>query len=615
METTLEPHLRDTDSASDSRREQISVAVVGHVDHGKSTVIGRLLADTGSLPEGKLEQVRANCRANARPFEYAFLLDALKAEQAQGITIDTARCFFHTERRDYMVNDAPGHIEFLKNMVTGAARAEAIVLVIDAEEGIQENSRRHGYIVAMLGVRQVAVVVNKMDLADYSQAAFEAIREEYSSFLANVGVEHAVFIPVSAREGENVTERSDAMPWYDGPSVLDQMEAFDKEAVDTKRPFRMPVQDVYKFTEDNDDRRIVAGTIETGVLEDGASVTFYPSGRQSAIASIEGFNTPQRTKIGAGHAAGFTLTTQLFVKPGELMCRSDEPAPTLASRFRADIFWMGQSPLVGGRRYKLKMGAAHVGVELAQVLNVLDASELTTVQGKQEIERHDVAQVVLETARPMAFDLASEVERTSRFVIVDNHEIAGCGIVLEDAHDGRSLLSERVRNREFSWAKGHVGQSDRQARNGHAGKFIVFVGTDESTAQELARGLELQLFRTSRQTYYLAIENVFDELGAGQTSGASSREDHLKQLGELARVITDSGLLFITTLADADGYELDMLKTLNEPNELFVVGVGSHAPEAFDADIQIDEGAHIDEGVEKVIRELGSREVLIDYYI
>src|SRR6266545_2894964 len=204
-------------------RERMTIVIGGHVDHGKSTIIGRLLADTGSLPEGKLEQVRENCERNAKPFEYAFLLDALKDEQAQGITIDAARVFFKTVRRDYIIFDAPGHIEFLKNMVTGASRAEAALLVIDADEGVQENSRRHGYMMSMLGIRQIAVLVNKMDLVGFAQAHFEEIVRQYTEFLTRIDVRPACFVPVAGRDGDNVALRSARMPWYAGATVLEAL--------------------------------------------------------------------------------------------------------------------------------------------------------------------------------------------------------------------------------------------------------------------------------------------------------------------------------------------------------------------------------------------------------
>ena len=227
-----------------TREEIMNIVTVGHVDHGKSTVVGRLMADTGVLPEGKLEQIRENCRRNSKPFEYAFLLDALKNEQAQGITIDTARCFFKTEKRHYIIIDAPGHIEFLKNMVTGASRAEAALLVIDAARGIEENTRRHGYFLSMLGIRQVAVLVNKMDLVAYRQQVYDDIRTAYADFLHKIGITPASFIPVSGMQGDNIAGHSANMPWYDGLNVLEQLDRFQAVPEPEDRPLRLPVQGV-----------------------------------------------------------------------------------------------------------------------------------------------------------------------------------------------------------------------------------------------------------------------------------------------------------------------------------------------------------------------------------
>ena len=274
-------------------RERMNIVIAGHVDHGKSTIIGRLLADTGSLPEGKIEQVKENCRRNSRPFEYAFLLDALKDEQSQGITIDSARVFFSSDKRDYIIIDAPGHIDFLKNMITGASRAEAALLVIVADEGIQENSRRHGYMLSLLGIKQLAVLVNKMDIAGYSREVFESVKEQYTKFLSEIGLEGS-FIPVSGTAGDNIIQNSEAMAWHTGPTVLSTLDGFGKEASPVEKPFRMPVQDIYKFTRAGDTRRIVAGTIETGQIQVGDEVVFYPSGKKSTVKTIEAFNRPEQ---------------------------------------------------------------------------------------------------------------------------------------------------------------------------------------------------------------------------------------------------------------------------------------------------------------------------------
>ncbi len=241
----------------------MNVVIVGHVDHGKSTLIGRLLADTNSLPVGKLEAIQEKCRRNAKPFEYAFLLDALKDEQEQGITIDVARCFFKTKKRNYIILDAPGHIEFLKNMITGAARAEVAILVIDASEGIKENSIRHGYMLSMLGIKQIVVAINKMDLVNYDEDKYEDLKREYTNFLNKIGIRPLEIIPISAFNGDNITKKSKNMQWYNGNNILEALDEFECSKSDINKPFRMPIQAIYKFTENADNRRIVAGTIET----------------------------------------------------------------------------------------------------------------------------------------------------------------------------------------------------------------------------------------------------------------------------------------------------------------------------------------------------------------
>lgn len=598
-----------------TQRNQMNIVIVGHVDHGKSTVIGRLLADTGSLPTGKLEAVKAMCARNARPFEYAFLLDALKNEQAQGITIDTARCFFKTARRNYILNDAPGHIEFLKNMVTGAARAEAALLVIDAEEGIQENSKRHGYMISMLGIRQISVLVNKMDLAGYSQERFESIRREYTEFLDRLDVHPVSFIPLSAREGVNMTTHSPETPWYDGPTVLEQVDDFEKAPSRADAVFRMPVQDIYKFTAQGDDRRIVAGTIETGSIRVGDRVVFLPSGKRSTIKSIETFNAPRPEAVSAGSATGFTLTEQIYIKPGELMCRAEEGPARVGTRFRANLFWMGRAPLIKGKSYKLKIGAARVAVQLADILSVLDASELSSVEGKQQVDRHDVGECILESLRPVAFDIRREVEPTGRFVIVDGTEIAGAGIILEVLDESASVFRENVRQREFTWEKGVVTPADRMARNNHTGKFIVVNGPLGSGKREIAMELERRLFARSCSTYYLGIANLFGDLDQDEHARTIQHDQQIERLGTLARVMTDAGLLLITTLTDVDDYDLVRLKTLNAPNELFVVNLGENHFSQFRVDVQLPETPDAETAVRAMIDGLFKQNVLFDYSI
>ncbi|MCF6285246.1 MAG: GTP-binding protein [Candidatus Hydrogenedentes bacterium] len=593
-------------------REHLDVVIVGHVDHGKSTVIGRLMADTNSLPEGKLDAVKAMCAANSRPFEYAFLLDALKNEQAQGITIDTARCFFKTEKRHYIINDAPGHIEFLKNMVTGAARAEAALLVIDAQEGVKENSKRHGYMVSMLGVKQLCVLVNKMDLVDYSEQAFNDIKAEYLEFLEQLGVHPTSFIPVSAREGVNITNKSPKeMPWYDGMTVLDQMDDFEKARGDADKTFRLPVQDIYKFTASGDERRIVAGTVSTGRVHVGDAIRFLPSGKESVVKSVEGFSMAERTEVGAGYATGLTLTTQIYIKPGELMVRIDEPQPKVSRRFRVNMFWMGRPPMVLGKQYKLKVGAASVSVELAEVIQVLDASELSSVTNKQQIDRHDVAECILETTRPVAFDLRNELEKTGRVVIVDDHEITGAGVILEALDETGSVMAEHIREREHDWERGLVSYEERSAKYGNVGKLIILHGEYGCGKRRVAKQLERVLFDRGHKTYYFGISNYFEELDHDARTRDQGREEHLEKLGDLARVITDAGTLLITTVTDADDFDLESLKRMTAPIEIFVVNLGENLFDKFPIDVALPYRPEMDEAINTIVDVLTEKKILL----
>lgn len=563
----------DTPKAKSPAREQMDIVVIGHVDHGKSTLVGRLLADTGSLPEGKLDQVKETCRRNAKPFEYAFLLDALKDEQAQGITIDSARCFFRTPLREYIIIDAPGHIEFLRNMISGAARAEAGLLVIDVAEGVQENSRRHGYLMSMLGIRQLAVCVNKMDLVDYSREACRAVQEEYAEFLTKIGLDPLHFVPISAREGGNVAVRAPEMPWYTGPTILELLDSLHKEPPPVEKPMRMPVQDIYKFTEDGDDRRIVAGRIETGRLAAGDEVVFMPSGKQSRITTIETFPPGGRSSAEAGECTSLTLDTQVYVKPGELLVKAGEKAPHSSTRLEANIFWLSPNPMIMGKRYKLKLAAARAAAYLTDLHTVIDASDLTTVSNRRQVERHDVAHVTLETLKPIACDPAGDIPQTGRFVIIDDYEIAGGGVILSAADTSNTLVQDHVRQRNQAWVRSTISPTQRARRHHQMPALVVLCGPADEQTETLGRAIEEYLHNCGRLAYYLGLSNQLLGLNA-DLKVFGGREEFLRRLGETAHLFTDAGLIVITSIADLDDFELEVLDTLNRPGQMVVVSVG-----------------------------------------
>jgi bifunctional enzyme CysN/CysC len=545
----------DSESAPRSDRQTFNVVIVGHVDHGKSTVVGRLLADTGALPQGKLEAVRRECERTGKPFEYAFLLDALSDEQDQGITIDTARCFFKSAKRDYIIIDAPGHIEFLKNMISGAARAEAAVLVIDAKEGVRENSRRHGYILSMLGIRQVVVCVNKMDLVGYSQDHFKKIESEYRAFLEGIGaVSPRAFVPVAAVAGENLALRGKATPWYDGPTLLELLDDLPKAPSKTEQPLRMPLQAVYKFTKHGDDRRIFAGRIEAGRVAVGDKVVFSPSNKLSTIHSIEAFHSAPRTSIEAGWSTGFTLTEEIYVTRGEVMSHVERP-PLVSTRVRANLIWLGKKPLVAGRDYKLKLGTAAVPVQLHKINKVIDASQLDHRLDKSQVDRNDVADVILEVRQPVAFDLTADCEATGRFVLVDGYDVAGGGIITAGVADDQRDLRAEARVRDFNWVPGGVTPADRARRRGHRAALVMFVGKAGSGKQRYARALERALFDAGRSAYMLDGQNVL--LGVDHDLWVDAAQSELvRRFGEVVHLLLNAGLIVVSTtnaigLADA----------------------------------------------------------------
>jgi bifunctional enzyme CysN/CysC len=564
----------------DEQREQMNVVIVGHVDHGKSTLVGRLLADTGSLPKGKLEAVQENCRKNAKPFEYAFLLDALKDEQSQGITIDTARSFFKSAQRDYIIIDAPGHIEFLKNMISGAARAEAAMLVIDAKEGIKENSKRHGYMMSFLGIKNINVCVNKMDLVNYDQKVFDEIQREYTEFLDEINIQPMYFIPMAAREGDNIIRGSNRMSWYKGPAVVEALDHFEKAAPTYAKELRFPIQDIYKFTEEGDERRIFSGRIESGTVHAGDEVIFFPSGKRSKVSSIESFNTLSKQFSFAGESSGICLETQVYIRPGEIMTKVAERHPHVSTKFKANLFWMGRQPLIKGKNYKLKLASQKVPVVLSEIIGVLDATELSSISNKRQVDRHDVAECVFETLKPIAFDTIHQMSGTGRFVIVDNFEISGGGIILSPVFDEETSLSKHIKAREHNWERSAITLPTRAQRQKHKSVLVILTGTKEESISSirgaLAKSLEEALFKSGKNVYFLGISQEVisqDGVGADQTL---SKVQQIQKLGEIAHIMTDAGLILITSLGDVDEYELEMLKLLNRPNPALVINVGEN---------------------------------------
>jgi bifunctional enzyme CysN/CysC len=602
----------DTCSTAVSKSsEHLNIVIVGHVDHGKSTLLGRLYADTGSLPDGKLEKVQAICRQQGKEFEYAFLFDAFLEEQEQGITIDTARTFFNWKGRQYIIIDAPGHKEFLKNMISGAARAEAALLLIDALEGVKEQSKKHGYLLSLLGVRQFAVVVNKMDLVGYRQDVFEGIEKEYRDFLEQFGATPERIIPVSAKLGDNIANRSHSMGWYQGPTVLDTLSMFNKETVRSEQPLRFPIQDVYKF----DARRILAGRITAGRLKIGDHLVFSPSNKHANIRTIEAFNIePVLTSAEAGQSIGITLDEQIFVERGEIATHQEQ-LPHVSTAFKANLFWLGRRPLEQGRTYLLRVATKEVECEVAAIHRIIDTMDLNQQQGSKTVSRNQVAELTLRTKTPIAFDLSSSFEATGRFVLVDEYDIAGGGIVTEMIRDDQEFLREEARRRDFAWVKGEVGIEERAQQYGHRAAIVLITGGRHTGKSFLAKKLEARLVADGRHAYLLDGENLRRGLDADLAEGERSQTMEIaRRYGEVARLLADTGLIVVSTTNPFGlAYEeaAQAIRTLVYPTPVISIHMSNVAEESPPtADLVFSGPADFNAATKRILDELKRRGVL-----
>jgi bifunctional enzyme CysN/CysC len=518
------------------------VVIVGHVDHGKSTLVGRMFHDTGQLPDGKMEAIQEMCRKRGMPFEWAFLMDSLKAERDQGVTIDTSQIWFHHNNRQYVIIDAPGHREFIRNMVTGASNADAALLMIDADQGIRRQSRHHSYLLQLLGVREVAVAVNKMDLVDYDETRFRKIETEYKSYLKSIGLEARRVIPISAREGDNVASASERMPWYDGPSIIETLAEFELSEPPVDRPLRLPLQDVFKF----DDRRILAGRIESGTLRTGDELLFSPSNRTARVATIESWNTEQAPKMAsAGLSVGITLDEQIFVERGEIASHLTDP-PIETNVLHLRLFWLVDTPMEIGASYGLKLGPRHLSATVEQIERVIDVEALSD-HAATEVKRDEIADVVVRTNQLVALDEHDNLPRTGRAILHNRHRtLAGGVISMGNYPDQRKQIT--IRSSNITKVVHSVDTARRIAQNRHKPGVLWFTGLSGAGKSTLAMGLERRLFDEGYQTYVLDGDNVRTGLNANLSFSPEDRSENIRRVSEVAVLFADAGLIVISAL-------------------------------------------------------------------
>jgi bifunctional enzyme CysN/CysC len=452
-------------------------------------------------------------------------------------------------------------------MITGANQAEAAILLLDAKEGIKENSKRHAYMLSMLGIDEVLVAINKMDLKDYDEAAYNKLKKEYSRFLSQINIHPHFFIPVSAKKGDNVVSPSENMEWYKGDTFLSLLDKLEKKKPQEAKPLRMPIQGIYKFTKDGDDRRLIAGRIESGSIKKGDEIVILPSFKHSRVKSVEEFNNPREKAI-AGESIALTLEDEFYLNRGEVIC-SSPPLPFVSHQIKANIFWMGNKNLVKNKEYLLKIGTQKLRARIKDIINVLDASSLEKTK-REEVERHEVAECIIECQEPIVFDLFKDIKEMGRFVLVEGYDIKGGGIITSKVSDKTNGAYEEVAKRESKWDKGAVSLQERAMKNAQKPFVLLITGPSHIDKKEVAKKLERKLFDQGRNPYFLGIRNILR--GLDFDIDKTNKKEHIRRFAEVANLLKDAGLLVILTASDLSKEEIDYLKTIIGEDSFAVAG-------------------------------------------
>ena len=526
--------------APETGTPRLKIVFVGHVDHGKSTLIGRILTETGSLPDGKIESLRKACSAQGQPFEYAFVLDALSEEQEQNITIDTTQIQFRSARRDYVIIDAPGHQEFLRNMITGAANADAAVVVIAADEGVREQSRRHGQLLSLLGIHEVIVAVNKMDSVEFAEDRFRQIEKEYAAFLQDLGLTARVFIPLSASSGENVaTDGGSAMPWFRGANLIEALDKLDVVSLAAELPLRFPIQDVYRL----DKRRICVGRVESGTMRIGDQLVFSPHNKTARVATIERWAAVATEFACAGESIGVTLSDHIFIERGHIASHATD-APIESNRVHAKVFWIGRQPLLVSARYRLKLVTQDVECQVVAIVNVIDAATLDSAPAERsELRMNEVGEVTLQTRAPLVFDNHDRIPSLGRLVLADGGHVVGGGIISGAVYTSR----KQIKSENIFWNESDITAARRAARNEHRGAVVWLTGLSGAGKSTIAGALERELFQRSMHTYVLDGDNLRHGLNSNLGFAPEDRAENIRRVSEVAKLMADAGTVVITS--------------------------------------------------------------------
>jgi bifunctional enzyme CysN/CysC len=526
--------------ARHQKKELLRFLTCGSVDDGKSTLIGRLLHDTKMIYEDQLAAVKRDSEkvgtTGAGEIDLALLTDGLKAEREQGITIDVAYRYFSTDRRKFIIADTPGHEQYTRNMATGASTCQLAIILIDARHGVQTQTRRHSFIVSLLGIRHVVVAINKMDLVGHSREIFERIKDDYTGFVAKLDLPDVTFIPMSALKGDNVVSRSEAMPWYSGPPLLDHLETVHIASDRNLTDLRFPVQYVIR---PNLDFRGFAGTVASGIIRKGDAVMVLPSGKRSRVKSIVTYDG-ELDEAFAPQAVTVTLTDEVDVSRGDTLVRPDSP-PHVSSQIEAMVVWMAEQPLVPGRTYVLKHATRQVSAEVAAFRYGVDVNTLEH-RAVARLGLNEVGHVQLSLTRALACDPYRTNAATGAFILIDRltNNTVGAGMILEAGTAGQPEAVATAKARESL-----VAPAEREARYGQVPATVLLVGITGSGKSRIAYALERRLWDEGRAVTVLYGQNMRHGLNRDLGFTADDRSENLRRSSEVAKLMNDAGVITI----------------------------------------------------------------------
>jgi bifunctional enzyme CysN/CysC len=547
----------------------------GSVDDGKSTLIGRLLYDSKMIFEDQLAALEADSKkvgTQGGELDLALLVDGLAAEREQGITIDVAYRFFSTDRRKFIVADTPGHEQYTRNMVTGGSTADLAVILIDARKGVLVQTRRHSYLVSLLGIRKVVLAINKMDLVDYSKDVFERIVAEYTAFAERIDLKDIVAIPVSGLKGDNITSPSDHTPWYHGPTLMAYLETVEIEDQLQQRPFRMPVQWVNR---PNLDFRGFAGTIASGTVAPGEKLRVLPSGRESQVVRIVTMDGDLEQAV-AGQSVTITLADEIDVSRGDVLSTTDGP-PGVADQFDVTIVWMADEPMLPGRPYWMKIGTKVVTATITEPKYKVNVNTLEHLAAKK-LDLNEIGVCNLSLDQPIAFDPYTENRDTGGFILIDR---------LTNSTVGAGMMHFALRrSQNIHWQALDVNKAARAGLKGQKPCVLWLTGLSGAGKSTIANLVEKQLLSLGRHTYLLDGDNVRHGLNRDLGFTDADRVENIRRVAEVAKLMTESGLIVLVSFISPFRAERRMARALFEPGEFLEVHVDTPLAVAESRDVK-----------------------------